>query len=52
MNATLAHTLIALTILIGYTVLSALSIDGTALLALLGGQALGAGAQKLTEKKP
>lgn len=52
MDATLAHTLIALSILLSYTVLTALGQDGNVLLALLGGQALGAGAQKLTEKKP
>lgn len=52
MDATLAHTLIALSILLSYTLLTALGHDGNTILALLGGQALGAGVQKLTERKP
>jgi hypothetical protein len=46
MNASLAHTILAVAILIAYTVLTALGVDGNALLALFGGQMLGAGVQK------
>lgn len=50
-TATLLHTIIAILIIAAYTVLTALGHDGNTLLALLGGQALGAGAQKIAETK-
>jgi hypothetical protein len=50
MNATLAHTILAVAVLIAYTVLTALGVDGNALFAILGGQALGAGVQKAATK--
>ena len=46
-SAPLAHALIAAAIIIGYVVLTALGNDGNSLLILLGGQALGAGTQKV-----
>lgn len=41
------HTVVAIAIIACYTVLTALGHDGTPVLTLLGGQALGAGAQAL-----
>jgi hypothetical protein len=43
LSALILHTLLALAILAAYTALTVTGHDGNALLALLGGQALGAG---------
>lgn len=51
MTPAVAHTLVGSLIVVCYTILSALGHDGNALLAVLGGQAIGAGVQAATSSK-
>jgi hypothetical protein len=49
-NAALAHTVIACLLIVAYMVVTLAGGDGNICLGLLGGQGLGAGAQKLATK--